>query len=152
MKSDMSSINFHTRENATYARTRSDTDDRLSAPILDPTVTKTKKPKVIGWREWVALPDLAVAEIKAKVDTGADNSSLHAFNIDRFVEDDREMVRFDVHTRQRKRKPSVSCVAEVVAERRVKNPGGRIEVRPVIKTKLDRRWRGDRRFGQSDDS
>ena len=91
---------------------------------------------MIGWREWVALPDLAVAEIKAKVDTGADNSSLHAFNIERYVEDDRQMVRFDVHTRQRKRKPSVSCVAEVVAERRVKNPGGRIEVRPVIKTRL----------------
>ena len=91
---------------------------------------------MIGWREWVALPDLGVVEIKAKVDTGADNSSLHAFNIERYTDDDREMVRFDVHTRQRKRKPSVSCVAEVVAERKVKNPGGRIEVRPVIKTTL----------------
>jgi hypothetical protein len=95
-----------------------------------------RKRKTIGWREWVALPDLGVREIKAKVDTGADNSSLHAFNLTRFEDDGRQMVRFEVHTRQRKRKPSVECVAEVVGERMVKNPGGRAERRPVIRTRL----------------
>lgn len=98
-------------------------------------MNKTRR-KTIGWREWVSLPELGVVEIKAKVDTGADNSSLHAFNIDRFTEDGLSMVRFDVHPRQRKRKPSVTCVAEVVGERRVKNPGGRTELRPTIKTRL----------------
>jgi hypothetical protein len=95
-----------------------------------------RKRKTIGWREWVALPDLGVREIKAKVDTGADNSSLHAFNLTRFEDEGRQMVRFEVHTRQRKRKPSVECVAEVVGERMVKNPGGRAERRPVIRTRL----------------
>ena len=84
----------------------------------------------------MSLPDLGVKEIKAKVDTGADNSSLHAFNLERFSEEGKELVRFDLHPHQRKRKPSVSCIAEVIGERKVKNPGGRSERRPVIKTRL----------------
>ena len=92
--------------------------------------------KVIGWREWVGLPDLGVIEVKAKVDTGADNSSLHAFEIERFDEGGIEMVRFEIHPRQRKRKPSISCVAQVAGERKVRNPGGRLETRPVIRTTL----------------
>lgn len=97
---------------------------------------KRTGPKTIGWREWVSLPDLGVSEIKAKVDTGADNSSLHAFNIERYSEDGVQLVRFEVHPRQRKRRPSVTCVAEVVGERKVKNPGGRTELRPTIQTRL----------------
>ena len=95
-----------------------------------------RKLKTIGWREWVSLPELGVPEIKAKVDTGADNSSLHAFNITRFDDEGRPLVRFEIHPRQRKRRPVIECVAEVVGERKVKNPGGRTEVRPVIRTKL----------------
>jgi hypothetical protein len=94
------------------------------------------KRKTIGWREWVSLPELGVREIKAKVDTGADNSSLHAFNIERYESDGRPMVRFEIHPHQRKKKPIVRCVAEIVGERKVKNPGGRSEVRPVIQTTL----------------
>ena len=90
----------------------------------------------IGWREWVQLPELGVSEVKAKVDTGADNSSLHAFNIERFTQDGLEMVSFEIHPRQRKRRPSVDCVAEVIGERNVKNPGGVSQIRPIIKTKL----------------
>ena len=90
----------------------------------------------IGWREWVQLPDLGITEIKAKVDTGADNSSLHAFNIERFEIDDEPYVRFEIHPRQRKRKPSIECETPVVGEKKVRNPGGRIEVRPVIRTRL----------------
>lgn len=82
----------------------------------------------------MALPDLGVAELKAKVDTGADNSSLHAFNLVRFEKDGMPWVRFDLHPRQRKRKPVVPCEAEIAAERKVRNPGGRLELRPVIKT------------------
>jgi hypothetical protein len=92
--------------------------------------------QIIGWREWVAMPDLGVTEVKAKVDTGADNSSLHAFNIERFSDNGIEKVRFEIHPRQRKKRPSIECLAEVVGERRVKNPGGRAEVRPVIRTTL----------------
>ncbi len=92
--------------------------------------------KTIGWREWVGLPELGVIEVKAKVDTGADNSSLHAFEIERFSEGGIEMVRFEIHPRQRKRKPSIACVTEVAGERKVRNPGGRLETRPVIRTTL----------------
>lgn len=92
--------------------------------------------KLIGWREWVGLPDLGVIEVKAKVDTGADNSSLHAFDIERYSEGGIEMVRFEIHPRQRKRRPSIACVAEVAGERKVRNPGGRLETRPVIRTTL----------------
>lgn len=82
----------------------------------------------------MALPDLGIREIKAKVDTGADNASLHAFDLERFEEAGKPMVRFTIHTHQRKRKPTVDCVAEIVGERKVKNPGGRTELRPVIRT------------------
>jgi hypothetical protein len=99
-------------------------------------VARGTKKKSIGWREWVEMPDLGVAEIKAKVDTGADNSSLHAFRIERYEESGIEMVRFQLHPHQRKRRPVVDCIAEVVKERRVKNPGGRTEIRPVIRTRL----------------
>jgi len=91
---------------------------------------------VIGWREWVGMPEFGVIEVKAKVDTGADNSSLHAFDIERFSDGGIEMVRFEIHPRQRKRKPSIGCVAEVAGERKVRNPGGRLETRPVIRTTL----------------
>lgn len=104
--------------------------------VLICAVVNKKKLRTIGWREWVSMPEFGVTEIKAKVDTGADNSSLHAFNLERFEQDGVEMVRFEIHPRQRKRKPSIECVAPVALERKVKNPGGRSELRPVIRTTL----------------
>lgn len=91
---------------------------------------------VIGWREWVQLPDLGVLEMKAKVDTGADNSSLHAFNLERFVRDGTEYVRFEIHPKQRSKKPTIPCEAPLAMEKKVKNPGGRTELRPVIRTRV----------------
>lgn len=109
-----------------------------------------RRRKTIGWREWVQLPQFGVNEMKVKVDTGADSSSLHAFNLERFSRDDGEWVRFEIHPRQRSRKPAIVCEALVVKERKVKNPGGRTELRPVIRTRPDRRRQGDRRHGQPD--
>jgi len=91
---------------------------------------------IIGWREWVQLPDLGVTEMKVKVDTGADNSSLHAFNLERFERDGTEYVRFEIHPKQRSRKPSIRCEAPLAMEKKVKNPGGRSELRPVIRTRV----------------
>ncbi len=95
---------------------------------------KRRAKPVIGWREWVALPDLGVPAIKAKIDTGARSSSLHAFDIDRFRENGLEMVRFTIHPRQRRRLSTPTVEAPLHAEKLVRNPGGREELRPVIRT------------------
>lgn len=89
---------------------------------------------VIGWREWVALPDLGVPSVKAKVDTGARTSSLHAFNIDRYTEDDTEYVRFDIHPVQRSNERTVRAVAAVHDVRSVRSSSGRAQERIVIVT------------------
>lgn len=94
------------------------------------------KKTVIGWREWVQLPELGVLETKAKVDTGADNSSLHAFNVERVERNGVDYVRFEVHPKQRSRKPTIQCEAPLAMVKKVKNPGGRIELRPMIRTKV----------------
>ena len=102
-------------------------------------VRKTKPLPVIGWREWVRLPDLGIDAIKAKVDTGARTSSLHAFNLKEFERDGKTYARFVVHPAQRSVKGSVSVEAEVVDRRAVRNPGGvgRVELRPVITTEVE---------------
>jgi hypothetical protein len=82
----------------------------------------------------VALPGLQVRRIKAKLDTGARTSALHAFKLTRFRADGRDMVRFEVHPVQRSAAASVTVEAEVVDEREVRNSGGNVEVRPVIVT------------------
>lgn len=94
------------------------------------------KKTVIGWREWVQLPELGVLETKAKVDTGADNSSLHAFNVVQVERDGVDYVRFELHPKQRSRKPTIQCEAPLAMVKKVKNPGGRSELRPMIRTKV----------------
>ncbi len=93
-----------------------------------------RAPTEIGWREWVALPELGVSSIQAKVDSGADSSSLHAFNQERFQRDGVEYIRFEIHPRKRSKKGALQCESEVVMDRKVRNPGGRSELRPVIST------------------
>ena len=90
----------------------------------------------VGWREWIALPDLGIARIKAKVDTGARTSALHATNIREYREDDRARVAFEVQPRKRKPGEPVSCHADIVDRRIVANSGGYKEERYVIETRL----------------
>jgi len=91
---------------------------------------------VIGWREWVSLPDLKIKRIKAKIDTGARTSALHAEKIAPFTKDGAAYVRFVVHPLQRQRKPAKTCVALVIDHRRITDSGGRSEERYVIRTVL----------------
>jgi len=95
-----------------------------------------KQKKVIGWREWVALPELGVNALKCKVDTGAKTSALHAFYVDPFEADGRQMIRFGLHPRQEETDTVVECVAEVFDVRTVSDSGGHKEQRYVIRTPL----------------
>lgn len=102
------------------------------ASVLEPKVKK--KLTTIGWREWVALPDLAIKTIKAKVDTGARTSALHAFNIRYIHKHAKTIVQFEVHTLQRNHRVFVTCEAPLVEERFVTDSGGKRTLRPVIVT------------------
>jgi len=91
----------------------------------------------VGWREWISLPDLGDVLVKAKVDTGARSSALHAFDLSQFERHGARWVRFDVHPLQRKTRPSITVEAPVVDVRRVTSSSGRSQVRPVIVTHVE---------------
>ena len=89
---------------------------------------------VIGWREWVGLPDLGVKHIKAKVDTGARSSSLHAFDLEEFERDDEQWVSFKIYPAQRRVKRVIEAEAKILEYRSVRSSSGKASLRPVIVT------------------
>ena len=92
---------------------------------------------VIGWREIVALPQLDISSIKAKIDTGARSSALHAFHLQKFQRDGQAMIRFQVHPYQRDSKHAVTTEAKLLEHRKVRNSGGEAQLRPVILTTVE---------------
>ncbi len=96
----------------------------------------SKGPLKVGWREWVGLPDLHVDAIKAKIDTGARTSALHAYRIEPFRRAGALWLRFELNPIQRSHAMQVRCEAPAVGERTVRNTGGGIERRYIINTVL----------------
>ncbi|HVR33012.1 MAG TPA: RimK/LysX family protein [Acidimicrobiia bacterium] len=103
---------------------------------MTPAKGSKKVPTVIGWREWVALPDLGGAVVRAKIDTGARTASLHAFGLELFERNGKEFARFAIHPDHRSPGPAVIVETPVLGHRAVRNPGGRSEERPLIRTKV----------------
>ncbi|MDY6785068.1 MAG: RimK/LysX family protein [Cyanobacteriota bacterium] len=105
--------------------------------------TETSSLPIIGWREYLSLPELGISNIKAKIDTGARSSALHAFEIEHFEEDGTPKIRFKVNPQQRDSHITVVAEAQLLDQREVRNSGGGAQLRPVIQTivKLgDRQW------------
>lgn len=98
---------------------------------------------VVGWEEWVALPELGLPALKAKTDTGARTSAIHAFAIQPFGSEDKPFVRFGIHPEPGNPDIEVFCSAPVVDKRDVTSSNGQTELRYVIKTPIvigDKKW------------
>ena len=90
-----------------------------------------------GWEEWVALPELGLPAIKAKIDTGARTSALHAHDIEVFGPASKPKVRFNVHPVAGNEDITITCSAPIIDRREVTSSNGEAELRYVISTKMD---------------
>ena len=90
----------------------------------------------VGWREWVGLPGLGVEWMKAKIDTGARTSSLHAFALEEFERDGEAWVRFEVHPWQRSAEDAVVVEVPVHDRRTVRSSSGHSQDRVVVRLEL----------------
>lgn len=93
--------------------------------------------KIIGWREWIGIPELGIDYIKAKIDTGARTSSLHAYDLELFRRRGQDYARFTVHPMQRDASKSIQCVAKVLEFRNIRSSNGHISLRPVIAVDIE---------------
>ena len=87
---------------------------------------------IVGWREWVSLPGLHVPWVKAKLDTGARSSAIHAFDIDVFERDGGDWVRYSIHPWQRSADEAVACESQVIGQRSIRSSSGHSDVRYVV--------------------
>jgi hypothetical protein len=106
----------------------------MQTPLFGQVRKLKPKRNTIGWREWLEFPELGIRYIKAKVDTGARTSAIHAFELERYLEDGIAMVRFGLHPVQKRSDVMTYCNARVVDERAVTDSGGHREQRVVIRT------------------
>jgi ribosomal protein S6--L-glutamate ligase len=97
---------------------------------------KITQKMIIGKEEWCELPELHLSAVKARIDSGARTSALHADNIHIYTARGEKWVRFDINPIQKDRKITVHCKARLVDERDVKSSSGHTERRPVIETPI----------------
>lgn len=91
---------------------------------------------IAGWREWVALPGIGVPWMKAKLDTGARTSALHAFDVEEFSRDGIDHVRFGVHPWQEIDADAVIVELPVHDRRAVRSSSGHVDERVVVLMEL----------------
>ena len=103
--------------------------DHYPAPLVETKST-------IGWREWVRLPDLGGVLVKAKVDTGARTSSLHAYDLTEIDRDGETWIDFRFHPIQRDTDTVASGSARLIDRRLVTASNGLSELRPVVETEI----------------
>lgn len=92
------------------------------------------KPLILGWREWASLPEINIPLIKAKIDTGAKTSSLHAFDLKIEQKNNQIYAKFLIYPLQNNRSVAVPVKAKVIDQRLVKSSNGQTEMRPVIRS------------------
>lgn len=103
---------------------------------VEPTVPEASG-RAVGWREWTSLPELGIRSVKAKVDTGARSSCLHAYDVRETRRQGRTWLVFKVHPLQQNDRYIVECEAPLLEYRQVKSSNGRRELRPVIQTDIE---------------
>ncbi len=90
----------------------------------------------IGWREWIRLPSLVEGDLRAKIDTGARTSALHARNLRITDVDGHIRARFDLRPDRPRPTPRRTIVIDVIDMRQIKSSNGLVELRPVIRTQI----------------
>ncbi|MBS2940316.1 ATP-dependent zinc protease [Nocardioides sp. J2M5] len=103
----------------------------MSTPFEDPNDAPASK-VVVGWREWVGLPQAGVDFMKAKIDTGARSSSIHAFDLEAYEHDRAEWVRFSIHPWQKSDDDHVELSLPVLDMREVRSSNGQVEKRYAV--------------------
>lgn len=92
---------------------------------------------ILGWREWISLPELGISGIKAKIDTGARSSSLHAIDIHTITVDGEQWVEFKVQPLQHQTDAPIHCRAPIKDYRQVTDSGGHRSMRYVVETTIN---------------
>ena len=91
---------------------------------------------LVGWKEWIALPEFGVDRLHAKFDSGATMSSLHAERIEEFKRGSNSWMRFFVIGDHDHVETPYHCNARLIEYRNIRSSNGSIESRPVIETIL----------------
>ena len=98
---------------------------------------------IVGWREWLSLPELGINQIKAKIDTGARTSCIHALNIEEYEREGEKWVKFIAQPLQEDEHTQIECDAKVKKMKYVTSSSGQRELRYFIETTLcagDKSW------------